>query len=59
MPKFMQWLSNIIPAKYFIRALRGIMLKGESWLPLEGGVMILMAVLLLTLATRRFKGRLE
>lgn len=59
MPKVLQGISHLIPATYYIRVIRGIMLKGESWFPVEGGVLAVMAAVLLVLATKRFKGRLE
>ncbi len=59
MPLALQGVSHIIPATYYLKIIRGIMLKGEAWFPVETGIMILMAVILLTLATRRFSGRLE
>jgi ABC-2 type transport system permease protein len=59
MPAFLRVVSHLIPATYYLRVIRGIMLKGESWFPVEAGIMLLMAVILLTLATRRFKARLE
>ena len=59
MPIVLQGVSRLIPATYYLRVIRGIMLKGEMWFPLEAGVMAAMAVILLTLATRRFKARLE
>ncbi|MFH0765386.1 MAG: ABC transporter permease [Calditrichota bacterium] len=59
MPLVLQWISRIIPAMYYLRALRGIMLKGVNWHPLELAVMAGMAVFLLGVAMRRFKQTLE
>jgi ABC-2 type transport system permease protein len=59
MPLVLQGISHLIPATYYLRIIRGIMLKGQSWFPLEGGVMLIMVALLLGLAIKRFKGRLE
>ena len=56
----LQLVANVIPAKWFIIVARGIMLKGVGITHLwqELGVMLVMTVLLLTLATRSFKPRL-
>lgn len=59
MPLLLQYVSRIIPATYFLRVIRGVMLKGESWFPLEGGVLLVMAVAALTVAVVRFRGKLE
>jgi ABC-2 type transport system permease protein len=59
MPIVLRGLSFAIPAKYYIQVIRGIMMKGESWFPVQGGVMLFMAAALLFLATKRFKERLE
>ena len=59
MPIVLQIVSHIIPATYYLEVIRGIMLKGEAWFPVQAGVMALMALILLALAIKRFKGRLE
>ena len=59
MPVPLQAVAHAIPATYFLRVIRGIMLVGRDWYPLEGGVMLAMAVGLLALAANRFGGRLE
>ena len=59
MPPPLQVVAHLIPATYFLRVIRGIMLVGRNAYPLEGGVMLVMAVGLLSLATHRFKGHLE
>lgn len=57
MPKIFQYLSNIIPAKYFIQVIRGIVLRGagieELWRPT--GVLALYTFLIIGLAVVRFK----
>lgn len=60
MPIVLQWLSNIVPAKFYITAIKDVMIKG---LPLaevmkEIGVLALMAVVLVALSVKRFKIRL-
>jgi ABC-2 type transport system permease protein len=59
MPWFLQQISRLIPATYFLRIIRGVMLKGDAWFPVDGGILLLMAIFAITVATVRFKGRLE
>ena len=59
MPVILQWIGRIIPATYYLIILRAIMLKGRAWFPVEGGVMVGMGVLLMSLAVARFRTRLE
>lgn len=60
MPRVLQWLSSIIPARYLVHALRGIMLKGNDLKELWPDMLALaiFAFLILALATARFKRRL-
>jgi ABC-2 type transport system permease protein len=57
MPTVMQWLSRLIPARYFILMIRGIMIKGAGMAELwtESIFLILLAVVLLALAIKRFQ----
>lgn len=59
MPKFLQWVSHIVPATYYLKVIRSVMLVGESWFPKEGGIMLGMMIFFLAAATKRFKDRLE
>ena len=59
MPWPLQALSHIIPARYYIEILRGIMLRGELWFPKQLAIMCVMAFGLLTLAAKRFQSRLD
>ena len=59
MPPALRGLAYIIPAYYYQTVIRGIMLKGVSWFPVEGGVMLLMAVLFIVAASKRFRMRIE
>ena len=61
MPGWLQLISSIVPAKYFVTVARGIMLKGVglSYLWRDTLVLLAMAVSLLTLSTRSFRARLE
>jgi ABC-2 type transport system permease protein len=57
MPVFLQAISTIVPARYFIVVLRGIFLKGVgvSVLWAQGLAMILFAAIAVTLAVRAFR----
>ena len=61
MPWIFQWLSNIIPARWFFIIVKSIMLKGlglkDIWM--ETTILIGMTVILLTISLKRFKIRLE
>lgn len=57
MPKIFQWLSNLIPAKFFITVIRGIVLRGagigELWQPTA--LLALYTFLIIAFAVARFK----
>nr|NQU92084.1 ABC transporter permease [Bacteroidota bacterium] len=61
MPWPLQWLANIIPAKWFIIVLRGIMLKaiGIGILWKETLILFGMILIFITLSVKKFKIRLE
>jgi ABC-2 type transport system permease protein len=61
MPRLLQWVSLIVPARWFIVIVRGIMLKGIglSYLWLETAILAAMALGLLVASTRSFKVRLQ
>jgi ABC-2 type transport system permease protein len=61
MPTPLQILSNIVPAKWYISAVKTIMIKGLgiSSVLKEIGVMILMTSILLGISLKKFKIRLE
>jgi len=60
MPDILQWLSNIVPAKWYIIAVKDVMIKGlgTGSILKEIGILSLMAVLLVVLSVKRFKTRL-
>jgi ABC-2 type transport system permease protein len=60
MPRPLQWLSNIVPAKWFIIIIKNIMLKGVgvAFVWKESLVLLLMAMLLIGASIRNFKIRL-
>jgi ABC-2 type transport system permease protein len=61
MPRLLQWIANIIPAKWFVLVARGIMLKGIglSYLWTETLVLAAMTLILLVASARSFKVRLQ
>ena len=60
MPDILQWLSNIVPAKWYIIAVKDVMIKGlgVGAIMKEISILLLMTVLLVILSVRRFKTRL-
>ena len=61
MPAPAQWLGAMIPATFFLRVLRGILLKGAGIEALwtETAALCAFAVVMVTLATLRFKKSVE
>lgn len=61
MPYLLQLLSNIVPARWFITIVKGIMLKGSnfSYIMKETFVLIGMALFFIILSIKKFKTRLE
>ena len=61
MPVFVQWLTRILPARYYVSILRDVFLKGTPVRLLAGNILALgiIAVLLIIRATRAFQKRLE
>jgi ABC-2 type transport system permease protein len=61
MPLILQGIAQIIPAKWYIEAIRAIMIKGlgiKDVLP-EVAVLMAMAIVLITASLKKFKTRLE
>jgi drug efflux transport system permease protein len=60
MPKVLQGITYLIPAKYFVTLLKGIYLKGVGprILFVEGLFLALFAVIMITLANRKFRKKL-
>jgi ABC-2 type transport system permease protein len=61
MPRLLQWLSHAVPAKWYIMAVKDVMIKG---VPLQGvlkeiGILLFMALFIVALSVKRFKTRLE
>ena len=61
MPKVLQWLSAIVPPRYYIEAMRKLMIMGVGFQGIAREVLILstMTVLILIVALKRFNKRLE
>ncbi len=61
MPPLLQYISHLIPAKWFIIILKGIMLKGVGLLYLWKETLILvgMTFFLIGLSIKKYKTRLE
>jgi ABC-2 type transport system permease protein len=61
MPVILQWLSCIMPARWFISLLKDIMIKGTGVLFMWKEFLILtgMTVLFIILSIKRFRIRLE
>ncbi len=61
MPKVMQWISHVVPARWFFTIVRDIMIKGLGWGSVWRETLILAAMtgVLLALSVRNFKIRLE
>ncbi len=60
MPDVLQWLSCINPVRWFIQAIRDVMIRGvglnEIWMELT--ILVVMTVFLLALSIKKFKYRL-
>ena len=61
MPIILQGIAQIIPAKWYIEAIRDIMIKGLGLTDIlkEVGVLMLMAIVLIAASLKKFKIRLE
>ena len=61
MPEVLQWLSHILPVKWFIIAVRNVMIKGLGFSSIIKEVVILtgMAAVILAVSIKKFKFRLE
>ncbi|HEV2690644.1 MAG TPA: ABC transporter permease [Bryobacteraceae bacterium] len=57
MPKIIQWVSAIVPARYFVRILNGVFLKGVGFqfLWMEVLMLFIYAVLVFLAASRKMK----
>ncbi len=57
--RILQYVSSLVPATYFLKIIRGIVLKDASiqHLYFEGIVLIIMSVFILTIATKKFSNQ--
>ena len=61
MPAVLQWISDIIPARWYIQAVKKVMIEGLGFEAVWREILILsaMAALLIALSLKNFKERLE
>lgn len=61
MPPLLRFISNFVPARWYIDAVKTIMIKGLSITTVlnDIGVLILMGTVLVTISLKKFKVRLE
>jgi ABC-2 type transport system permease protein len=61
MPPFFQHVTTIIPLRYFLVVIRGIMLKGTGWAELwpQAAGLVALGTLILGLSVARFKKKLD
>lgn len=61
MPVALQWLSDIVPAKWYISAVKTIMIKGLGITSVlkDVAILSLMGLVLVTISLKKFKVRLE
>jgi ABC-2 type transport system permease protein len=61
MPPLLQGLAHIVPAKYFVTIIRGIMLKGAGpeILAWQGLILLILMLVLMAVAAKRFNTRTE
>ena len=61
MPTILQWISAIVPTRYYIEAMRKLMIMGVGIgeVAYEVTVLAIMTVVLLAIALKKFNVRLE
>jgi len=61
MPVVVQWITRVLPARYYVSILRNVFLKGTAVRLMAGDVaaLAIIAAVLISLATRAFHKRLE
>ena len=59
MPTVLQWITHLVPARYYLVILRGVILKGASiWTYYDQlGFLVLFAIVVLTIASLRMARR--
>ena len=61
MPKILQWITHIVPAKWYIEAVKKLMIEGLpfEFVAKEMVILCVMALLLIAVSFKKFKYRLE
>lgn len=61
MPRLLQFITYLVPARYYLRIIRGIMLKGVgfSYVWQDAAYLFVFGTVLLLVSVRRFRTRLE
>ncbi len=61
MPKILQYVSYLVPVRYFITILRGVILKGASFTEMlpEFTILLIIGILILFASALRFRKRME
>ncbi|HLG06628.1 MAG TPA: ABC transporter permease, partial [Gemmatimonadales bacterium] len=61
MPEPAQWIGAALPLTYFLRVLRGVLLKGTSWESFwpEAAALVAFSVVLITMSVKRFHKTVE
>jgi ABC-2 type transport system permease protein len=61
MPKFFQYVTHIVPIRYFFVIIRGIMLRGAGWPELwdQAVALLVLGTMILSLSVARFHKKLE
>jgi ABC-2 type transport system permease protein len=61
MPPLLQWISYIVPMRYYLVIIRSLLIKGVQASSVQGEIiaLIVFAVVIMTLATLRFRKRLD
>jgi ABC-2 type transport system permease protein len=61
MPKILQWISYVVPIRYYLVIIRSLLIKGVGASHLQNEIiaLIIFAVVIMTIAILRFRKRLD
>ena len=61
MPKLLQWISYVVPIRYYLVIIRSLLIKGVGVASLQNEILALLffAIVIMTLAILRFRKRLD